>query len=66
MAEEHFESRPQGSMNMHPECPRPNIPENVDVSKWSGIDRSDMCTQRFTFGHIPKDHWEQIFGKRKT
>lgn len=59
MAEE-FQSRPQGSMNMHPDMPRPNIPEDVPLDKWSGIDRSDYSTQRFTYSKVSKQDWDAI------
>lgn len=47
---------------MHPDMPRPNIPEDMPLDKWSGIDRSDLCSKRFTYGHISKERWEEIFG----
>ena len=47
-------------MNMHPDRPRPNIPENVPLDKWSGIDRSDYCTQRFTYSKVSKTDWDAI------
>lgn len=56
-------NRPQGTMNMHPDMPRPNVPEEwSDLSKWSGLDRSDYASKRFTYGHISKERWEEIFG----
>ena len=62
---EEFESRPQGSMNMHPDMPRPNIPDDIPLDKWSGIDRTDYASKRFTYSDIcSKEHWDQIFGKR--
>ena len=60
--EPEFESRPQGTMNLHPDMPRPNIPDDIPLDKWSGIERSDLAGKRFTFGHIPKDEWDRIFG----
>ena len=57
--------RSHGKMNMHPDMPRPNIPDEINHNTdWCGVDKSDLADKRFTFGHIPKEHWEQIFGKR--
>jgi hypothetical protein len=58
---EEFESRPQGTMNMHPDMPRPNIPDDIPEDKWSGIDRSDYASKRFTYGHISAERWKEIF-----
>jgi hypothetical protein len=61
---EEFESRPQGTMNLHPDMPRPNIPD--DVKDWNGIDRTDYASKRFTYGHIDPADWNRIFPKDKT
>ena len=61
MIEPEFESRPQGTMNLHPDMPRPNIPDDIPLDKWSGIERSDLAGKRFTYGHIDKAYWESIF-----
>lgn len=54
-----FESRPQGTMNMHPDMPRPenNLPDDYT----DGFDASDMRGKRFTYGHISRERWEEIF-----
>jgi len=57
---EEFQSRPQGTMNLHPDMPRPNIPDDVPLDKWSGIDRTDMCSQRFTYSRVKKADWDAI------
>jgi hypothetical protein len=49
-------------MNLHPDMPRPNIPDDVPLDQWSGIDRTDYCDKRFTYSHISKERWAQIFG----
>jgi hypothetical protein len=48
-------------MNMHPDMPRPNIPDDIPEDKWSGIDRSDYASKRFTYGHISAERWKEIF-----
>jgi hypothetical protein len=61
---EEFESRPHGTMNLHPDMPRPNIPDDVPLDKWSGIDRTDYASKRFTYGHISPIEWNRIFSKK--
>jgi hypothetical protein len=56
-----FQSRPQKTMRLHPDMPRPNIPDDIPLDKWSGIDKSDYADKRHTF-RATREHWEQIFG----
>jgi hypothetical protein len=56
-----FQSRPQKTLNVHPDWAKPNIPDDIPLDKWSGIDRSDYADKRHTF-RATREHWEQIFG----
>jgi hypothetical protein len=58
------DERPQGTMRMHPDMPRPNIPDEIRPDAWCGIDRSDYAGARYTYSKVSKAHWESIFGKR--
>jgi hypothetical protein len=58
-----FESRPTGTMRLHPDMPRPNIPDDIPEDKWSGIDKTDYADKRFTYG-FDQAHWDSIFGKK--
>jgi hypothetical protein len=58
-----FQSRPQKTLRVHPDWAKPNIPDDLPLDKWSGIDKSDYADKRHTFRASRAD-WERIFGPR--
>ena len=51
-------------MRMHPEMPRPNVPDDCNLNDFE-IGRFGMASSRFTYGHISKQRWAEIFGDDK-
>lgn len=60
------DNRPHGTMNLHPDMPRPNVPQDsADPHKWQGLSKLDYYSTKIMGYRVSKADWDAIFNARK-